>query len=145
MTKGHFRSATLSLLFDRNVRRDMREKIELLCNDAIEQVKKGVSLIILSDRGVDENNAAIPSLLAVSSVHHALIKAGLRTKTGIIIESGEPREVSHMALLCGYGANAINPYLAYETIYDLYNNGFLPGVESYKQAKKNFVKAVSKG
>ncbi len=145
MTKGHFRSATLSLLFDRNVRRDMREKIELLCNDAIEQVKKGVSLIILSDRGVDENNAAIPSLLAVSSVHHALIEAGLRTKTGIIIESGEPREVSHMALLCGYGANAINPYLAYETIYDLYNNGFLPGVESYKQAKKNFVKAVSKG
>ncbi|MFO7446140.1 MAG: glutamate synthase large subunit [Ignavibacteriaceae bacterium] len=145
ISKGHFHSVTLSLLFDPKAEHDMRDKLEQLCCDAIEHVKSGISLIILSDRGVDENSSAIPSLLAVSGVHHALLKTGLRTKTGIIIESGEPREVSHFALLCGFGANAINPYLVYETIADMHRSGFLPTVESYKLAKKNFVKAVSKG
>ena len=80
-----------------------------------------------------------------AGVHHSLLRAGLRTKTGLIIESGEPREVFHFALLCGYGANAINPYLSYETIAELSKNGFLPDVKDYKTAKNNFVKAVSKG
>jgi len=141
----HYKSLTLSLLFNPSVKGDMRDKLEQLCIDAIENVKSGISLLILSDRGVDENNSAIPSLLAVSAVHHALIKTGLRTKTGIIIESGEPREVAHFALLCGYGANAINPYLVYETLADMYEKGYLPGVASYEYAKKNFVKAVAKG
>ena len=145
ISRGHFKSVTLSLLFDTSHTHNMRERLFQLCNEAVSAVKSGVGLIILSDRGVDEINAAIPSLLAVSGVHHALIKAGLRTKTGIIIESGEPREVSHFALLCGYGANAINPYLAYETIADLYRKEFLPNVKDYKDSEKNYVKAVSKG
>ena len=145
ITKGHFKSVTVPLLFNPHVRHNMRERLDQICVEVVDAVKSGISLIILSDRGVDENCAAIPSLLAVSGVHHALIKAGLRTKTGLIIESGEPREVFHFALLCGYGANAINPYLAYETIADMSKNGFLPDVKDYKTAKYNFVKAVSKG
>ncbi|MHB8337317.1 MAG: glutamate synthase large subunit [Ignavibacteriaceae bacterium] len=143
ITRGHYKAITISLLFDPDIRHDMRERLDKICNEAVEAVKSGVSLIILSDKGIDERHAAIPSLLAVSGVHQFLIRAGLRTKTGLIIESGEPREVSHFALLCGYGANAINPYLAYETLSDLCKNGFIP--VDYKTAKKNFVKAVSKG
>ncbi len=144
IAKGQFRSITIPLLFNPHVRHNMRERLDQICNEAVNAVKSGISLIILSDRGVDENCAAIPSLLAVSGVHHSLIRAGLRTRTGIILESGEPREVSHFALLCGYGANAINPYLAYETLSYLCENNFIPGID-YKTAKKNFVKAVSKG
>ncbi len=143
ITRGHYKAITISLLFDPGIRHDMRERLDQICNESVEAVKSGVSLIILSDKGVDDKHAAIPSLLAVSGVHQFLIRAGLRTKTGLIIESGEPREVSHFALLCGYGANAINPYLAYETLADLCKNSFLQ--VDYKTAKKNFVKAVSKG
>ncbi len=145
IAKGRFKSETIPIIFNPYVRRNMRERLDQICDEAVEAVKKGVSLIILSDRGVDSNLAAIPSLLAVSGVHHALLRAGLRTKTGLIIETGEPREVSHFALLCGYGANAINPYLAYETLAYLSESNFLPDVKDYKTAKKNFVKAVSKG
>lgn len=145
IAKGHFKSITVPLLFNPNVRHNMRERLDQICTEAVEAVKSGISLIILSDKGVDKNCAAIPSLLATSGVHHALLKAGLRTKTGIIVESGEPREVHHFALLCGYGANAINPYVAYETLAYLTENGFLPEGKDYKYVKNNFVKAVSKG
>jgi glutamate synthase domain-containing protein 2/glutamate synthase domain-containing protein 1/glutamate synthase domain-containing protein 3 len=145
ITKGHFKSTSIPILFDSTLRHNMRERLEQVCNEAVSAAKEGVSLIILTDRGVDASLAAIPSLLAVSAVHHTLIKSGLRTKTSIIIESGETREVFHYALLCGYGANAINPYLTYETVSDLYRSGYLTEVESYKTAKKNFLKAVSKG
>jgi glutamate synthase domain-containing protein 2/glutamate synthase domain-containing protein 1/glutamate synthase domain-containing protein 3 len=144
IAKGQFKSITIPLLFNPHVRHNMRERLDQICNEAVNAVNSGISLIILSDRGVDENCAAIPSLLAVSGVHHSLIKAGLRTRTGIILESGEPREVSHFALLCGYGANAINPFLAYETLSDLCNRGYAQGID-YKTAEKNFLKAVSKG
>jgi glutamate synthase domain-containing protein 1 len=116
IAKGHFKSITIPLLFNPSVRHNMRERMDQICTEAVEAVKSGISLIILSDKGVDQNLAAIPSLLATSGVHHALLRAGLRTKTGIVVESGEPREVHHFALLCGYGANAINPYVAYETL-----------------------------
>ncbi len=145
IAKGHFKSITIPLLFNPSVRHNMRERMDQICNEAVEAVKSGISLIILSDKGVDQNLAAIPSLLATSGVHHALLKAGLRTKTGIVVESGEPREVHHFALLCGYGANAINPYVAYETLAFLTEKNFLPGINDYKTAKKNYVKAVSKG
>ena len=145
ITKGRFNSSTISLLFNPNERHDFREKLDKLCEEAVELVKKGTGLLILSDRGVSEDIAAIPSLLAVGGVHHALIRAGLRTKTGIILESGEPREVSHYALLLSYGANAINPYLAYETLWQLCEDGFIPEVQGYQEAKKNYVKAVAKG
>ncbi|MFZ1082649.1 MAG: glutamate synthase large subunit [Candidatus Kryptoniota bacterium] len=145
IAKGHFKSVTIPLLFNPSVRHNMRERMDQICNEAVEAVKSGISLIILSDKGVDRNCAAIPSLLATSGVHHALLRAGLRTRTGIIVESGEPREVHHFALLCGYGANAINPYVAYETLAYLTEKGFLTDIKDYGQAKKNYVKAVSKG
>ncbi len=145
ITKGHFKSVTIPLIFNPFVRHNMRERLDQICQEAVEAVKSGISLIILSDKGVDRNCAAIPSLLATSGVHHALLRSGLRTKTGLIVESGEPREVHHFALLCGYGANAINPYLAYETLAYMIEKGMLPEVRDYKTAKYNFVKAVSKG
>ncbi len=145
IAKGHFKSITIPLLFNPGVRHNMRERMDQICAEAVDAVKDGISLIILSDKGVDRNCAAIPSLLATASVHHSLLRAGLRTRTGIIVESGEPREVHHFALLCGYGANAINPYVAYETLAYLTEKGFLPDVKDYKAAKNYFVKAVSKG
>jgi glutamate synthase domain-containing protein 2/glutamate synthase domain-containing protein 1/glutamate synthase domain-containing protein 3 len=145
IAKGHFKSITIPLLFNPNVRHNMRERLDQICNEAVEAVKSGISLIILSDKGLDRSCAAIPSLLATSGVHHSLLRAGLRTRTGLIVESGEPREVHHFALLCGYGANAINPYVAYETLAYLTEKGFLPDIKDYKIARNNFVKAVSKG
>jgi glutamate synthase (NADPH/NADH) large chain len=145
IARGNFKAVTISILFDPETSHSMREKLEQICNEAVQAVKSGVSLIILSDRGVDEQNAAMPSLLAVSGVHHFLIKAGLRTKTGLILESGEPREVSHFALLCGYGANAINPYLALETLAYMHEKGFLPEVPDYHAVEKNYLKAITKG
>jgi glutamate synthase domain-containing protein 2/glutamate synthase domain-containing protein 1/glutamate synthase domain-containing protein 3 len=145
IVKGHFKSITISLLFNPLIRHDMRERLDQICNEAVEAVKSGISLIILSDKGTDREHAAIPSLIATAGVHHALLRAGLRTKTGLIVESGEPREVHHFALLCGYGANAINPYVAYETLAYLTQNGFFPEIKDLLIIKKNFVKAVSKG
>jgi glutamate synthase (NADPH) large chain len=145
IAKGHFRALTFSMLFDPYTRHDMRDRLDQICFEAVEAVKSGISLIILSDKGTDIHHAAIPCLLATAAVHHALLKAGLRTNTGLIIESGEPREVHHFALLCGYGANAINPYVAYETLAFLVENKFLSEKLDYKTVKKNYVKAVSKG
>ncbi len=152
LSNVHFRSITIPILFNVKKKHGMRERLDEICSQAVDAVSplrseasSGYSLIILTDKGVNEIQAPIPSLLAVSAVHHTLIKKGLRTKTGIIIQSGEPREVSHFALLCGYGANAINPYLAYDTVKYLFKNGHINGVASYKDAKKNYVKAVSKG
>ncbi|MDR3666058.1 MAG: glutamate synthase large subunit, partial [Ignavibacteriaceae bacterium] len=145
IAKGHFRALTFSVLFDPYTRHDMRERLDQICVEAVDAVKSGISLIILSDKGTDIHHAAIPCLLATAAVHHALLRAGLRTNTGLIIESGEPREVHHFALLCSYGANAINPYVAYETLAYLAENKFLPARLDYKAVKKNYVKAVSKG
>ncbi len=145
IAKGHFKSVTIPLLFDPNIRHAMRERLDQICEESVDAVKSGISLIILSDKGTDRNHAAIPSLLATAGVHHALLRAGLRTKTGLVVESGEPREVHHFALLCGYGANAINPYVAYETLAYLMENKFLPEGLNYNIVKKNYVKAVSKG
>jgi glutamate synthase (NADPH) large chain len=145
IAKGHFKSRTISLLFNPLMRHDMRDRLDAICIEAVEAVKDGNSLLILSDKGTDKEHAAIPSLLATAAVHHALLKAGLRTRTGIIVESGGPREVHHFALLCGYGANAINPYVAYETLAYLTENKFVPEGMEYKKVKDNFVKAVSKG
>src|SRR5205085_6148347 len=98
----------------------------------------------LSDRGICHENAAIPSQLAVAGVHHHLIREGTRTKVGLVLESGEPREVHHFALLIGYGAGAINPYLAFETLDDMIRQGQLNGMDHH-DAIKNYVKAVNKG
>ena len=120
--------------------------VRRICEEAYEAVQEGNTIIILSDRGVDVYNAPIPSLLAVAGVHHHLIRQGVRTKVSLIVESGEPREVAHLALLIGYGAVAVNPYLAFETIRDMVGeDGDLAGVVDYETAEYNYVKAADKG
>ncbi len=107
-------------------------------------INEGAKIIILSDRHSNAEMAPIPSLLLVSAVHHHLIREKTRTKVGLVLECGDAREVHHMALLLGYGASAVNPYLAFETIDDLINEGFLPGL-SKGQAVRNYIKACGKG
>ena len=107
-------------------------------------IARGFNLIILSDRGVDKDHAAIPALLAVAGTHHHLIRQGTRTQVGLLLESGEPREIHHFAAIIGYGATAINPYLVYESIDDLIAQNVLKDIE-HKPAVKNFLKAATKG
>ena len=107
-------------------------------------VNSGYTLLILSDRGVDATYAPIPSLLAMAAVHNRLVREKTRTQVALIIESGEPREVMHFALLIGYGASAINPYLAIETLHDLKRRGMLPHNVTANHAEKNFIKAINK-
>ena len=143
---GDIRSITLPTLFRVDEREGALERaLQELTNKASEAVEEGYSIIILSDRGVDDHCAPIPSLLAVSAVHHHLIKQGSRTKVGLVVESGEPREVAHFALLVGYGAGAVNPYLAFETLNDLVRQQVLPSDIDAKVVEKNFIKAVHKG
>ena len=115
-----------------------------ICKAAETAAKEGYSFIILSDRGINQEMAAIPALLATAAVHHHLIRKGCRTKVGIVVESGEPREVHHFACLLGYGAAAINPYLTFESIGELIGEGFVPDMD-YDMAIKNYIKAVDKG
>lgn len=140
-----YKSTTLPMLFEASTGGEgLRKAIEKLCDDSVRAIKDGYKIIILSDRGVDKRMAPIPALLATAGVHHHLVRAGLRTKVGMVIETGEPREVHHFALLIGYGAGAINPYLAFETFDDMIREGILPKVD-HKTAVKNFCKAVKKG
>ena len=140
------KAARLSALFDPNEGVEgMSRALELLCERAVEQVRdQRVSVLILTDHGVDAGHAAIPSLLLTSAVHHHLIRAGVRAQAGLVIETGEAREAHHFALLIGYGAGAVNPYLALDTIADLHADGLLPDEVSVASAQKNFIKAVNK-
>jgi glutamate synthase domain-containing protein 2/glutamate synthase domain-containing protein 1/glutamate synthase domain-containing protein 3 len=144
-TGGLFKSMTLPMLFDpRGGAKALERALAGLCRQASSAIATGHEFIILSDRAVDRHDAPIPALLAVAGVHHHLIREGTRTKVGLILESGEPREVHHFALLIGYGAGAINPYLAFETIEDMIEHGQLPRVEPEK-AVKNYIKSIDKG
>ena len=121
----------------------LREAIAKLCHDAEQSVDDGYNYIILSDRDVDDNHIAIPSLLAVSAVHHYLINVGKRVQTALIVESGEIREVMHAALLLGYGASALCPYMTYAILDDLVKKGKIQ--ENYATAEANYIAAVKKG
>jgi glutamate synthase (NADPH/NADH) large chain len=123
--------------------RELERALTGLCRRASLQVKSGYTLLILSDRGIDEEHAPIPSLLALTAVHNHLVREGSRTQVALIIESGEPREVMHFCLLIGYGASAINPYLAIETLEDQALRGNL-GVP-FETALKHYKKAINKG
>ena len=123
----------------------LKRGLDGLCRRASLAVESGYTLLILSDRGVDKEYAPIPSLLALAAVHNHLVKEGSRTKIALIVESGEPREVMHFALLIGYGASAVNPYLAIETMDDMCARGLLPPEITPEKACKNFVKAINKG
>ncbi len=124
----------------------LARSVRRICDEAYKAVQEGNTIVILSDRGVDAYNAPIPSLLAVAGVHHHLIRQGVRTKVSLIVESGEPREVAHLALLIGYGAVAVNPYLAFETLRDMVSeDGALAGTVDYDTAVYNYIKAADKG
>ena len=123
----------------------LKRALDDLCQRASLAVDSGYSLLILSDRGVNEEYAPVPSLLALAAIHNRLIRDGKRTQVALIVESGEPREVMHFALLLGYGASAVNPYLALETIEELATRGVLPSGTSSAKAVLNYVKAVNKG
>ena len=101
----------------------MRAAISELCDQVASAVDAGANIIVISDRGVSPDLAPIPSLLAMGAVHHHLIQKGSRTRCGIIVETGEAREIGHYSLLIGYGANAVNPYLAFETVADMVEDG----------------------
>ena len=138
-------TVTLSTLFDvGDETPSLAAALDRLCAEASQAIQNGCSIIILSDRGVNAAHAAIPSLLATGAVHHHLIREGTRTKAGLIVESGEPREVQHFALLAGYGAGAVNPYLALDTVRQLAEQGELNGT-SPDYAESNFIKANVKG
>jgi glutamate synthase domain-containing protein 2/glutamate synthase domain-containing protein 1/glutamate synthase domain-containing protein 3 len=140
------RTAVLPILFRRNRgEKGLAAALEDLWTQAHRLVEdEGINVLVLSDRGVNKDNVAIPSLLAVSSLHHYLIREGLRTKLSLVLETGEAREVHHFALLIGYGCSAVNPYLAFETLDGMIRDGMLPGLD-HKTACKNFAKAATKG
>ncbi|MGE5293557.1 MAG: glutamate synthase central domain-containing protein, partial [Solirubrobacterales bacterium] len=146
--RDDFRVATVHALFDvdsANPGEALRRGLDSLIASAENAVREGASLVIISDRDVSETQAAIPSLLAVSAVHHAMLNKGLRHEAGLIVESGEPREVMHYCLLCGYGANGINPYMAFETLDQLKNQGELAAEMEPVQIADNYIAAVKKG
>ncbi|HJT76471.1 MAG TPA: glutamate synthase large subunit, partial [Gemmataceae bacterium] len=142
---GGFKSTTLPMLYPvKEGAAGLERAVEKLCLEASAAIAAGNDVLILSDRGIDQEQAPIPALLAVAGVHHHLIREGTRTKAALVLESGEPREVHHYALLIGYGAGAINPYLAFESLDDMIRQGMLRGFDHHK-AVKNYIKAASKG
>src|SRR3989449_418077 len=142
---GHLRATTLPILFaKRSGGSGLRAALDDLCARASKAVADGHTILVLSDRGVDEAHVPIPSLLATAAVHHHLIREGTRMRCGIVVESGEPREIQHFCLLLGYGAGAVNPYLAFETLRDMVAEGILKDVDA-AAAVKNYMKAVDKG
>jgi glutamate synthase (NADPH/NADH) large chain len=139
-------ATTLPMLFRvSGGEQELQRSLDELCRAASRAVKSRYTLLILSDRGVDQEYAPIPSLLALSAVHNHLVREGSRTQVALIIESGEPREVMHFCLLIGYGASAVNPYLAIETLEDQAARGNFPSGVTFESALKNYKKAVNKG
>ena len=136
------RAAVLPSVFDPEI--GIKAALDELRQGASQAIADGHSIIVLSDRGVGQNKAPIPSLLATGAVHHHLIREGTRTRVGLVVETGEAREVHHFALLIGYGAGAINPYLALETVQEMSESGLLNG-HGPDYACKNFIKANEKG
>jgi hypothetical protein len=131
------------MLFPANEEGGLEKALEGLCEKAEKEVQGGATVLILSDRGITGEQAPIPSLLATAAVHHHLVRAGIRTRTTLIVETAEVREGHHFALLVGYGATAVNPYLAFETIEDMVETGLIGDVTP-EEATKNFVKAIEK-
>jgi glutamate synthase domain-containing protein 2/glutamate synthase domain-containing protein 1/glutamate synthase domain-containing protein 3 len=123
----------------------MQSRLDALCEEAARYVDNGANILILSDRNVGAERVAMPSLLAVAAVHHHLVRAGTRLRTGLVIETGEAREIHHMATLIGYGAAAINPYLMFESLDELADRSLLPEEVDQEQAEIRIVNAIGKG
>jgi glutamate synthase domain-containing protein 2/glutamate synthase domain-containing protein 1/glutamate synthase domain-containing protein 3 len=143
---GDFLATTLPTLFRVDGgEAELKRALDGLCRRASLAIKNGYSVLILSDRGVDFESAPIPSLLALTAVHNHLVREGTRSQVALVVESGEPREVMHFCLLIGYGASAVNPYLAIESLEDLAVNGQLPNGVPFEKALTNYKKAINKG
>ena len=123
----------------------MERRLEEICREASELVARGVNIIILSDRNLGAERAAMPSLLAVGAVHHHLVREGTRLQIGLLVETGEAREIHHIATLIGYGAAAVNPYLMFESLYALHRGGRLPDGMKPEHAEMRVIKAIGKG
>ena len=141
LTNGHFKSKVIDITYEKtsgsNAKDRMNVALDNICNQANQAIKDGFNILILSDRNISSNRIAVPALLASSATHEFLVHEGNRTKTGLVVDTGSAREVHHFALLGGYGAEAICPWLVYETMKEV--------SPDYELAKKNFVKAVGKG
>ena len=145
VSRGDFLATTVYAVYQAaGGARELERGIEAICRRASWAIKSGYNMIVLSDRSIDKDYAPIPSLLILSAVHHHLIREGTRTKVALVVESGEPREVMHYCLLMGYGASAINPYLAIETLEEMQRRKLLGDI-SFETALKNYKKAVNKG
>jgi glutamate synthase (NADPH/NADH) large chain len=143
-SQNAFRTKTLSICYTADQGASGMEKaLERLCSASEQAVREDHNILILSDRAMDVDHIAIPALLATAAVHHHLIKVGLRTSVGLVVETGEAREVHHFCLLAGYGAEAVNPYLALDTLSEL--RGTLPDAPSEEEVHKRYIKAVDKG
>jgi len=143
-----FKVATVHALFDAgsvNPGGALRRGLDEMVHAAESAIEGGASLLIVSDRDLTEDRVPIPALLAAAAVHHGLLDRGLRGEAGIVLESGEPREVMHFCLLCGYGVNAINPYMAFETIQELHCQGQFPEDVDPEQLSDKYITAIKKG
>ena len=141
-----FDAATLDITWPIEAGPDgMEMRLHDLCEEAARYVDNDANILILSDRNLGPERVAMPSLLAVAAVHHHLVRRGTRLRTGLVIESGEPRDIHHMATLIGYGAAAINPYLMFESLDELADRSLLPTELDREEAEKRIVKAIGKG
>ncbi len=140
-----FKAVTLPMLYPvAEGAEGLARALETLQTGASRAIAEGHNVLILSDRGISREHAAIPSLLATGAVHHHLTRRGERTRAGLVLETGDAREVHHMCLLIGYGAGAVNPWVAFETLEDMIRKGLLPGID-HRVAVKNYIKALNKG
>ncbi len=141
-----FKSAVLPMIFHAQAgAAGMERALDAMFGQAVAAIKDGANLLILSDRGIDAQHAAIPSLLACAGLHHHLVREGMRTRAGLIIECGDAREVHHFALLLGYGAGTINPYVAFETLDDMIGQGMIRDEIDHAEAVTRYRKAIKKG
>ena len=145
VSQFNFKAKTIKILFDATTKGSMESALENVLQEAEQAVKDDYQVIILSTRGISKTKAAIPTLLATSAVHHHLIKKGVRTNCGLVVETGEAREIHHFATLIGYGANAINPFLAFETIEDMRKRKMINADVSHDHAIENYITAIGKG
>ncbi|PPE70271.1 glutamate synthase subunit alpha [Caldimonas thermodepolymerans] len=143
-TGGKFRSYELNITYPLSWGHEgVEAKLASLCAEAVDAIKGGYNILIITDRYMDRHHVAIPALLALSAIHQHLVREGLRTTAGLVVETGSAREVHHFAVLAGYGAEAVHPYLAMETLAELHKD--LPGDLSPEKAIKNYIKAIGKG
>jgi glutamate synthase domain-containing protein 2/glutamate synthase domain-containing protein 1/glutamate synthase domain-containing protein 3 len=143
INQNDFKTKTISMLFNISEKRGLINALDRICEEAEQAIKDNYTFIILSDKNINKEYAALPSLLAIGGIHQHLIRKSMRTKIGIILETGEPREVHHFALLFGYGADCINSYLVYDTLQFLIKQEEIN--IDFSSAQKNYIKAVNKG